>query len=65
VILFADPDCPVIERVRGTGADGIEIYTGAYAAAYRTGDIASALAECTATAERAVAAGLVVNVGHT
>jgi pyridoxine 5-phosphate synthase len=64
VILFADPDCPVIDRVRGTGADGIEIYTGAYAAAFRAGDIASALEDCVTTAERAVDAGLTVNVGH-
>ena len=64
VILFADPDCPVIDRVRGTGADGIEIYTGAYAAAYRNGDIGSALADCVATARQAVDAGLTVNVGH-
>ena len=64
VILFSDPDCPVIDRVRGTGADGIEIYTGAYAAAFRNGDIAAALAECAATAGRAVDAGLTVNVGH-
>jgi pyridoxine 5-phosphate synthase len=64
VILFADPDCPVIDRVRGTGADGIEIYTGAYAAAFRDGDIAAALADCAATAQRAVDAGLTVNVGH-
>jgi pyridoxine 5-phosphate synthase len=63
VILFADPDCPVIDRVRGTGADGIEIYTGAYAAAYRN-DSGSALADCVATAQRAVDAGLTVNVGH-
>src|SRR6202011_6225693 len=28
VILFVDPDPAVVERVRDTGADGIEIYTG-------------------------------------
>jgi pyridoxine 5-phosphate synthase len=64
VILFVDPDCPAIEQVRGTGADGIEIYTGAYAAAFRAGDAASALADCVATAERARTEGLIVNVGH-
>jgi pyridoxine 5-phosphate synthase len=64
VILFVDPDCPDIDRVRGTGADGVEIYTGAYAAAFRAGDPAAALADCVATARRALDAGLVVNVGH-
>jgi pyridoxine 5-phosphate synthase len=37
VILFVDPDAAVVERVRDIGADGIEIYTGAYAAAFRAG----------------------------
>ncbi len=64
VILFVDPDCPVIDRVGGTGADGIEIYTGAYAAAFRAGDPAAALADCAGTARLAIAAGLAVNVGH-
>ena len=38
VILFIDPDPGVIDRVPGTGADGVEIYTGSYADAFRTGD---------------------------
>src|SRR5215470_5155385 len=38
VILFVDPDAAVVERARETGADGIEIYTGSYAAAFRAGD---------------------------
>ncbi len=64
VILFADPGFRAVDRVRGTGADGIEIYTGAYAAAFRKGDIAEALADCVDTARRAADAGLTVNVGH-
>ena len=52
VILFADPGFRAVERVRGVGADGIEIYTGAYAAAFREDDIARALAECVDTARR-------------
>jgi len=64
VILFADPGFREVDRVRGVGADGIEIYTGAYAAAFRAGDIASALADCVDTARRATDAGLTVNVGH-
>lgn len=64
VILFADPGFAALDRVRGTGADGIEIYTGAYAATFRNGDAAAALAACVATAQRAQALGLTVNVGH-
>jgi pyridoxine 5-phosphate synthase len=64
VILFIDPTPEVVERVEATGADGIEIYTGAYAAAFRRGDAAAALAACAATAVRAAERGLVVNAGH-
>ena len=64
VILFVDPDPSVIDRVPGTGADGIEIYTGTYAAAFRAGDSAEQLAACAATAARARERGLVVNAGH-
>jgi pyridoxine 5-phosphate synthase len=64
VILFVDPDPGVVERVPATGADGIEIYTGTYAAACRAGNDAVRLAACAATAARAAALGLVVNAGH-
>jgi pyridoxine 5-phosphate synthase len=64
VILFVDPDPGVVERVPGTGADGIEIYTGTYAAAFRAGNATAELAACAATAARAAALGLVVNAGH-
>ena len=64
VILFIDPDPAVVDRVPGTGADGIEIYTGSYAEAFRQGDAEAALAACAATAARAAARGLVVNAGH-
>jgi pyridoxine 5-phosphate synthase len=64
VILFIDPDPGVVDRVPGTGADGIEIYTGSYADAFRKGDAAKALAACAATAKRAAERGLVVNAGH-
>ena len=64
VILFVDPDPAVVERVPGSGADGIEIYTGRYAAAFRAGDGAKDLAACAATAARAHERGLVVNAGH-
>ena len=64
VILFVDPDPSVIERVPGSGADGIEIYTGTYAAAFRAGDSRKELEACAATAARAHERGLVVNAGH-
>ncbi len=64
VILFVDPDPGVVGLVPATGADGIEIYTGRYAAAFRAGNAAAELAVCAATAARAAALGLVVNAGH-
>ena len=64
VILFVDPNPSVIDRVPGSGADGIEIYTGTYAAAFRAGNSAKELQVCAATAARARERGLVVNAGH-
>jgi pyridoxine 5-phosphate synthase len=63
-ILFVDPDPDVVMRVPGTKADGIEIYTGSYAAAARSGQAAALLQACAATARNAAERGLVVNVGH-
>src|SRR5215472_14978913 len=64
VILFVDPDPAVVERVPGSGAAGIEIYTGSYADAFRRGDAAKVLDACAQTAARAGERGLVVNAGH-
>lgn len=64
VILFIDPDPAVISRVDGTAADGVEIYTGDYAAAFRDGSHQPILRRVAATARAAQAAGLVVNAGH-
>jgi pyridoxine 5-phosphate synthase len=64
VILFIDPDPNVIDRVPGTGADGVEIYTGSYADAFRRGDAREMLDAGAQTAARAAARGLVVNAGH-
>ncbi len=64
VILFIDPDPDVIDRVRVAGADGVEIYTGAYAAAFRDGRHDGILELIGTTAAAARAAGLVVNAGH-
>jgi pyridoxine 5-phosphate synthase len=64
VILFVDPDPDIVDRVPGSGADGIEIYTGAYADAFRRGDAAAMLDACAQTAARAAERRLVVNAGH-
>jgi pyridoxine 5-phosphate synthase len=64
VILFVDPDPAVADRVPASGADGIEIYTGTYAAAFRAGNAAAELRACAETGARAGRQGLVVNAGH-
>ena len=64
VILFADPDPAVVARIRQTGADGVEIYTGAYAAAFREGTHVPLLRAIAETARTARDAGLTVNAGH-
>jgi pyridoxine 5-phosphate synthase len=64
VILFIDPDPAAVAPVHHIGADGIEIYTGSYAAAFRQGDYAALLRACAAAADRAAELGLVVNIGH-
>jgi len=64
VILFVDPDPAAAERVCDSGADGIEIYTGGYAAAFRAGAPQPLLAACAAATAHAEELGLVVNIGH-
>jgi pyridoxine 5-phosphate synthase len=64
VILFIDPDPAAVAPVHNTGVDGIEIYTGAYAAAFRAGAPQTLVQACAATAARAAELGLVVNIGH-
>ena len=64
VVLFTDPDPAVVPRAVEAGADGIEIYTGSYAAAFHDGSHAALLAAIAATASAARDAGLVVNAGH-
>jgi pyridoxine 5-phosphate synthase len=64
VILFIDPDPAVVGRVRASGADGVEIYTGTYAAAFKDGRHQPILDQIVATAAAARDAGLVVNAGH-
>ncbi len=63
-ILFFDPSPRSLGRARALGADGIEIYTGHYAAACRSGDAGQALSDIQSTACQATALGLMVNAGH-
>ncbi len=64
VILFVGPDPETVPLVPATGADGIELYTGSYAAAARRGQPAAMLHACAATARAAHGLGLAVNAGH-
>ncbi len=63
-VLFIDPDPSIPALARAVGADGVEIYTGSYATAFREGDHAAVLAAVATTAEAARDLGLVVNAGH-
>ena len=64
VILFIDPHPAVLDRIKPAGADGVEIYTGSYAAAFRAGNHDVLLDACAETARQAADRGLVVNAGH-
>jgi pyridoxine 5-phosphate synthase len=64
VILFIDPAPDVLDRIAPAGADGVEIYTGSYAAAFRAGSHQGWLDACAVTARAAADRGLVVNAGH-
>ncbi len=64
VILFVDANPDAIPRIKPSGADGIEIYTGPYAEAFRRGSHGPILERIAATAAAAQNAGLVVNAGH-
>jgi pyridoxine 5-phosphate synthase len=64
VILFIDPDPLVIPRVPGTGADGIEIYTGSYAGECRAQARGRFFQYTVAAAQAAHASGIRINLGH-
>jgi len=64
VCLFMDPDPVAVARAPDTGADGVEIYTGTFAAAFRRADFNREREACVAAAGVAHGAGLVVNAGH-
>ena len=63
-VVFVDPDPVAVERAAAAGADGVEIYTGGYAAAFARGEFGPALDACAEAARRAADLGLLVNAGH-
>jgi pyridoxine 5-phosphate synthase len=64
VILFIDPDPAIIALAKQSGADGVEIYTGSFAAAFHKGAHAEILNAIARTGQQAIDRGLVVNAGH-
>lgn len=63
VSMFIDPDPEQIDASAETGADFVELHTGAYANALGE-DILSELDRIAEAAARALNAGLIVNAGH-
>ncbi len=64
VSLFMDPLPEVMDKVRATGADRVELYTEPYAAAHGTQQQQAQLRRFADAARAAQGAGLGVNAGH-
>jgi pyridoxine 5-phosphate synthase len=64
VSLFLDPDTKQIEAGIATGAEAIELHTGAYAHASAKGKALDELAQLNQSAELIRQAGTVLNAGH-
>lgn len=64
VSLFMDPLPEAMAAVKAVGADRVELYTESYASAFGTPRQAEVLAQFSAAARAALAAGLGVNAGH-
>lgn len=64
VSLFMDLDIDQIQRAREVGTDRIELYTEAYATAFREGDVEPVFQRYARAAESAQKIGLGVNAGH-
>lgn len=64
VSLFLDPDPRQIEAGIATGAEAIELHTGAYAHASAKGKATAELAELAHAATQIGEAGMVLNAGH-
>lgn len=64
VILFVDPDPSVAQRAKAIGADGIEIFTGAFALDAKRNGGKAILADMAKLGMAARDLGLIVNAGH-
>lgn len=66
ISLFMDPDVEQIKLAKALGADRIELYTGPYAHAFRTGavNLDTLFEQYRTAAVAATAMGLGVNAGH-
>jgi len=64
VSLFIDPDAHQVDAARRVQSDAIEIHTGAYAEAATAAAREAELRRVRSAADRAHAAGLIVNAGH-
>jgi pyridoxine 5-phosphate synthase len=64
VSLFVDPDAPQVDAAVRVHADAIELHTGTYAEAHAPAVREAELARVRRAADRAHAAGLIVNAGH-
>ena len=64
VSLFIDPDLSQVRASKQAGADAIEIHTGTYCEAFRTGRYAPELGKIRACASYAAGIGLKVFAGH-
>jgi pyridoxine 5-phosphate synthase len=64
VSLFVDPDLPQVRAARQVGADAVEIHTGSYCEAVRSGKFPAELGKIRAAATYASSLGLKVFAGH-
>jgi pyridoxine 5-phosphate synthase len=64
VYLFVDPEEAAVEAAKGTGADGVELHTGAYADAPGLAPRQAELCRIVGAARKAAAGGLAVHAGH-
>ncbi|RII30572.1 MAG: pyridoxine 5'-phosphate synthase [Geobacter sp.] len=64
VSLFVDPNQEQIKAANKTGADYIEIHTGAYAEAFNTADMGHELEKIDTAIKLAAKIGLGINAGH-
>ncbi len=62
--LFVEPDVKVVDASKEAGADYIEIHTGTYCNAFKTGRYEDELKRILGAAEHGVSIGIGINAGH-